>query len=137
MTKMLGLDFGLKRTGLALTDDACIIASPLVTVNSAELHIYLEDLFSKEQISDIVIGMPKGLDGLDTDITSNVRELEEFLRKRYPDKKTHFIDERFTSRLAARSLLHGGAKRSQRRQKANLDKVSAAIILQDFLDYRR
>lgn len=132
--KIIALDFGLKRTGVAITDDLSIIASPLETVESSQLSSYLSELVKKANVTTIVIGEPKRLNGSDSHITENVYFLKEVLEKQFPDLKVCLYDERFTSKLASQAILASGLKKEKRKDKALVDKVSAAILLQSYLD---
>lgn len=132
MSKVIAIDFGLKRTGLAITDDLCIIASPLDVVDSSKLMDFLVKLIPKEQISRIVLGYPTRLDGSDSHITENVRLLKTELEKTFPDTPVFYQDERFTSK-ESRNVIHVAGKKNQQKNKGLVDKVSAAIILQDYL----
>jgi putative Holliday junction resolvase len=134
MGRKLAIDFGLKRTGLAVTDSANIIASPLETVDSKDLIARLKVLVIQMDIDVLVVGEPKNLDTSDTHISANVRLLEEVLRKEFPKVKVVLIDERFTSSMALQSLITAGSTKKQRREKGVVDRVSAAIILQSYLD---
>ncbi len=133
MGKILALDFGLKRTGVAITDELKIIASPLETVPSDKLMTYLETLLNKERIEIIVIGEPKRMDDSETHITKNVYLLKEALEKKFTSIKIDLHDERFTSKMASESMILSGMKKKDRQKKENLDMVSAAIILQSYM----
>ena len=133
MVKALGIDFGLKRTGFAMTDDSGIIASPLETIDSNELPVYLKKLIEGQKIQLIVIGFPLSMDGTDTDITENVRLFEKFVKANYPWLKVVLYDERMTSKIAQNALIQI-SKKQQRKQKGLIDKMSAAIILQDYMN---
>ena len=132
MPKILAIDFGLKRTGLAITDDHTIIASPLTTVDSSTLMEFLLQLFVKESISTIVLGFPTRLDGSDTHITENVRLLKEVLAKQFPQCSIFFQDERFSSSRAMETI-HLVGKKKQMKEKSLVDKLAATLILQDYL----
>jgi putative Holliday junction resolvase len=132
--RKLAIDFGLKRTGIALTDENNIIASPHETVDSNQLIGYLRQAVVKYNIDTIVLGEPKRMDGTDTHISENVRLLREALQKEFPQLSVVMIDERFTSAMAFQSLIAGGASKKTRQDKSMIDKVSAAIILQSYLD---
>lgn len=134
MGKILALDYGAKRTGVAITDESNIIASPLGTIASNELYQYLEQLLVKETISTIVIGDPKDLSNNATDITQAANTISKNIKKRFPQVEIARIDERFTSKMAFQAMLDGGMKKKDRRNKANIDKISAAIILQSYLE---
>lgn len=134
MGKILALDYGAKRTGVAITDESNIIASPLGTIASNELYQYLEQLLAKESISTIVIGDPKDLNNNATDITQAANTISKNIKKRFPQVEIARIDERFTSKMAFQAMLDGGMKKKDRRNKENIDKISAAIILQSYLE---
>jgi putative Holliday junction resolvase len=132
MSKILAIDFGLKRTGLAITDDHAIIASPLTTIESSTLMDFLLKLLSKEPISTIVLGYPTRLDGTDTHITENVRLLQEALVKQFPQCSIVLQDERFSSSRAMETI-HLAGKKKHMKQKSLVDKLAATLILQDYL----
>ena len=134
MGKYLAIDFGLKRTGLALTDEMNIIASGLDTVDSVKLMDYLIALIPKEKVSRIVLGEPKRLNGEDSHITQNVYFLKEALEKQFPEVDVILMDERFTSKMAFQAMIDGGLKKKQRQEKGLIDKISATIILQSYLE---
>lgn len=136
MGRIVALDFGLKRTGIAMTDELQIIASPLTTVDSAELMVFLKDLMLKNQVDTIVLGEPKRLNNEDTHITQNVYLLKEALEKEFPLQKIELVDERFTSKMAMQSMIDGGLKKKQRQEKGALDSISATIILQSYMNQR-
>lgn len=136
MGRILAIDYGTKRTGLAVTDPEQIIATALETVPSHTLFSFLKDYLSKEQVESFVIGMPKGLDNQDTNSTSAVRGIVKRLQKEFPEIPVYEHDERFTSVMALQTMVMGGTKKKDRREKGNLDKVSATIILQSFMESR-
>jgi putative Holliday junction resolvase len=136
MGRIVALDFGLKRTGIAMTDELQIIASPLTTVDSAELMVFLKDLMHKNQVDTIVLGEPKRLNNEETHITQNVYLLKEALEKEFPVQKIELVDERFTSKMAMQSMIDGGLKKKQRQEKGALDSISATIILQSYMNQR-
>ncbi len=133
MSRILSIDYGKKRTGIAVTDPMRIIATALDTVPSQELLKYLQAYLQKEQVSEFVIGLPKTLSNEDSENAARVRQFVEKLKITFPDKKIHMVDERFTSSIAKRAMIDGGMKKKDRREKGNVDKISAVIILQDFL----
>lgn len=133
MGKIIAIDFGLKRTGLAITDELQIIATGLETVESKQLMNYLVALFQKEKIEKIVLGEPKRMDGSDAHITQNVYLLKEALEKQFPGIPVILHDERFTSKMAVEAMIAGGMKKKQRQDKAMIDKISATIILQSYM----
>ncbi|HLU87278.1 MAG TPA: Holliday junction resolvase RuvX [Taishania sp.] len=133
MGKVIAIDFGLKRTGLAITDESKLFAFGLETVESNKLMDYLIALFKKERIETIVLGEPKRLDGSDAHVTQNVYLLKEALEKQFVGVPVVLQDERFTSKMAFDAMLAGGLKKKQRQDKGMIDKVSATIILQEYL----
>jgi len=137
MPRILAIDFGMKRTGIAVTDPLQIIATPLQTVPTIELMKFLSDYFRKENVETIVIGDPKNLDGTSSEIKSEIDQFEKELKKNFPEKKIVLVDERFTSKMAQQSLIASGMKKKDRRDKSLLDKVSAALILQHYLDSKK
>jgi putative Holliday junction resolvase len=134
MAKALGIDYGLKRTGIAITDDLKMIASPLTTIPTHVLFDYLEKLLQKEKVDVVVIGEAKYLDGNASDITRLQEEFVKRFKNKFPEMKVERINEMFTSKMAAQSLVMSGMKKSDRQKKENIDMVSAAIILQSYLD---
>jgi putative Holliday junction resolvase len=131
--KIIALDFGLKRTGIAATDENKIIASGLTTVDSRELMSFLINLTQKETIERIVLGLPKRLNNEDSHITSNVHLLKEALEKQFPLIPIELYDERFTSKMAFQTMIDSGLSKKQRQQKELIDEISATILLQSYL----
>ncbi|MCS5491974.1 Holliday junction resolvase RuvX [Algoriphagus limi] len=137
MARILAIDLGTKRTGLAVTDPMQIVANPLETIPTEDLLDFLKKYFEKENVEDVVLGLPKNLQGESTQMTENVYQLREKLAGLFPAKKIHLVDERFTSKMAMQSMISMGSKKKDRREKSgNLDKISATIILQSFLTQR-
>ncbi|TAE39487.1 MAG: Holliday junction resolvase RuvX [Runella slithyformis] len=134
MSRIVSIDYGAKRTGIAVTDPLQLIATALETVRSHELLDYLKNYASREPIESFVVGMPKNLDSTDTNNTPLVKTFIKHLKKAFPDLPVYEHDERFTSKMALQAMIAGGTKKSDRRQKGNIDKVSAVIILQSFLE---
>jgi putative Holliday junction resolvase len=134
MSKVLAIDYGQKRTGIAITDSLRMIASPLETVETGKIFEYLEKIILKEKIVDIVVGEARHLDGNASEITLLQEKFCKEINKKFPAVVIHRIDEMYTSKLASQALVMGGMKKKDRQNKGNLDKVSAAIILQQFLD---
>jgi putative holliday junction resolvase len=132
--RILAIDFGLKRTGIAVSDPLRIIATPLETVSTNNLLIFLRTYAQKETVDEFVVGMPKTLKNEDSAIAPQVRIFVQSLKEAFPEKPVHLADERFTSAMAQRALIEGGMKKKDRQVKANVDKVSAAIILQGFMN---
>ena len=133
MGRIVAIDYGLKRTGIAVTDPLRIIASPLETVSTSELLSFLKKYVIKETVDEFVVGMPKTLSNKDSEIAPSVRLFVDELKKLFPEKPVHLADERFTSSMAQRALIEGGMKKKDRQVKGNVDKVSAAIILQGYM----
>jgi putative Holliday junction resolvase len=134
--RILAIDYGTKRTGIAVTDPGQLIATPLETVLSHELMHYLAGYLGREEVELLVVGRPLQADGSDSE---SMRPLQFFIkafRKRFPGMKIEWIDERFTSSLAMDAMVAGGMKRSERRVKANVDKLSASLILQTWMERR-
>jgi putative Holliday junction resolvase len=136
LSKILAIDFGLKRTGLALSDELQMFAFGLRTIDSKTLMDELKILVAKEKIVEIVIGEPKRLDASDSHITQNVRLLKEAVQKNFPGLSVNLLDERFTSKMASAVIAQSGLKKKDREQKGLIDTVSATIILQDYLQTR-
>ena len=137
MARILAIDYGRRRTGLAVSDPLQLIAGSLATVETKELERWLADYFRREEVSTIVLGKPMQMNGRPSETWRYIEPLAGRLRHAYPDKEVVFYDERFTSVLAHRAMIDGGMKRSDRRDKAVVDKIAATIILEDFLQYRR
>ena len=133
MARIIGIDYGKKRTGIAVSDPLKIIATGLTTIDSEQLIYFLKSYFAKEEVSDIALGYPKNLNNEDTDITKKVEKVYQQLQKLFPDKKVTLIDERFTSKMAFQSMIDSGLKKKDRRNKALIDEISATIILQSFM----
>ena len=134
MPRILSIDYGAKRTGLAVTDPIGIIATALDVIPTHTLETYLKEYFLKEAVSSVVIGLPRNTDGTDTNATPLVRAFVNRFRKVFPEKELILHDERFTSKMALDAMIAGGMKKKDRRQKGNIDKVSATIILQSYLE---
>ncbi|MEM6643495.1 MAG: Holliday junction resolvase RuvX [Bacteroidota bacterium] len=133
MSRTLAIDYGAKRTGLAVTDPLGIIASPLQMVPTSQLEDFLESYFQSQTVGRIVLGEPKKMDGSPTHATPLVKSFRSRIRKLWPDKELVMHDERFTSKIALNAMIDGGMKKSARRQKGTVDKISATIILQSYL----
>lgn len=137
MGRILAIDYGTKRTGIAATDPLRIVPGGLGTVATHELASYLAGYMSKEQVDVIVVGYATNMNGEDSASMKQIRPFVEKLRKQYPDKKVVMFDERFTSVIAQRSILESGIGKMARRNKALVDQVSATIILESFMDSRQ
>ncbi len=133
MARILAIDYGLKRTGLAVTDPLQIIATGLTTVASRELIPYLSNYFVKEQVERIIIGEPKNWDDTDTHATPLVEKCIKELQKHFPGIPITKVDERYTSKMAKQAMIDMGMKKMQRRNKAIVDEIAATIMLQDYM----
>lgn len=134
--RILCIDYGLKRTGIAVTDPLQIIATGLTTIDSRELIPFLKKYFQQEAVSEMVIGEPKNLDDSDTHATPLVRQIIKKLEKEFPNIPLKTIDERFTSKMAKQAMLDMGMKKKDRRNKANVDEIAATIMLQEYMGHR-
>lgn len=137
MSRILAIDYGLKRTGLAVSDPMQLIASPLDTVPTTDLMEFLKTYFERENVTTIVLGLPKNLNGTLSEMANHVLELEKTLKSLFPEKSIFLVDERFTSKIATDSLVRGGMKKKDRQVKAHIDKVSATLLLQSFMERNR
>lgn len=133
MAKVLALDYGSKRTGIAVTDDLQIIASGLTTVRTHDLFVFLKKYLSENEVEAFVLGEPKRLDGTPTHSSADVEALRKKLGTTF-DKEVHMIDERFTSKMAFQTMIDSGLKKKQRQNKELIDEISACIILQSYLE---
>lgn len=133
MSKILAIDYGSKRVGVAITDSLKIIATGLLTVSTINIYSFLEEIIQKEKISHIVIGLPKNLDNSNTDSTYEISVFINKLKQLYSNIVVDSIDERFTSSMAKKTILSSGVSKKRRRDKALVDQVSATIILQSYL----
>ena len=137
MAKIIGIDYGKKRCGIAITDELQIIASPLTSVGPDDLIPFLKDKVEKDDIAVLVLGLPKNLDLSETDITAEVEELFEKLKAEFKDQECQLFDERFTSKMALQSLIQTGANKKIRKDKSILDETSATILLQSYLSFKK
>lgn len=133
MPRILAIDYGKKRCGIAVTDNAQIIATALTTVSAAELLTFLREYIKKEEIIRFVIGEPKDLRGEETHSSVPVAKFAALLEKEFPAIPISMIDERFTSKLASQAMFMSGKSKKQRQDKGQIDQVSAVIILQDYM----
>lgn len=131
MGKIIALDYGLKRTGIAYAEAPLFIAHPLITLKTVDLFVYLNSI---SQMNEIVLGEPKSLDGSATDITRLVYDLKIKLQKKFPRIVVNMYDERFTSKIAMQSLILSGVKKNDRQKKGSVDSVAAVLILQGYLE---
>ena len=134
MGRIIALDYGKVRTGIAVTDTLKLIASGLTTVSTSDLFDFLSDYFQKEEIDTLVVGEPRQMQDKPSESESHIAKFLNEFRKRYPEIKVERQDERFTSKLALRSMIEGGMKKKKRRDKALVDEISATLILQAYLE---
>ena len=137
MARILAIDFGKKRVGLAVTDPQQIIANRLTTVPTHTIWDFLAEYFQKEKVETVVVGYPKQMNN---EASEAVRYINPFLKKfqiQYPEMKLEILDERFTSKMAFQTMIDGGVKKQKRQNKALIDGISATIILQSFLEQKR
>jgi putative Holliday junction resolvase len=137
MGRLIGIDYGNKRMGLAVTDPLGIFASPLATVSPEDFPDFISKFMKSETIDGFVIGYPVKMNNEPSDSVKYVDPFIRKLKKSFPDKPVHLVDERFTSQMAFRTMIDGGVTKKGRQDKAMVDKISASIILQSFLDKKR
>ncbi len=137
MGRILAIDYGRARTGLAVSDPLQMIAGGLATVPTKELERFIADYLSREEVSTIVLGKPMQMNGEPSETWRYIEPLARRLLAAHPSVEVTFYDERFTSVLAHRAMIDGGMKKSDRRNKAVVDKIAATIILEDYLQFRR
>lgn len=133
MPRILSIDYGLKRTGIAVTDPLKIIATGLTTIPSNTLIPFLKDYFMKEAVELVIIGEPKNWDDSDTHATPLVKSIIKKLMKEFPAMRIKTVDERFTSKMASQAMIDMGMKKMQRRNKSLVDEIAATIMLQEYL----
>lgn len=133
MPRILSIDYGQKRTGIAVTDELQIIASGLTTIPSVAAIAFLKDYFSKEKVEAVLIGEPKQMNGEPSESASIIKGFVTHFTNHFPDMKVIRVDERFTSKMAFQSMIDNGMKKKQRQNKALIDEISATIMLQDYL----
>ena len=135
--RILSIDYGKKRTGIAVTDPMQIIANGLETMETKDLEAFLKAYMEKEEVETIVVGYPRQMDGEDSENMKRITPFVNRLRKLYPEKKIEMYDERFTSVLAHKTMLASGIGKKARQDKALVDKISATIILQEYLESKK
>ena len=136
MARLLCIDYGLKRIGIAVSDPLQVIASPLDVISPGKLMNYISDYINQNEVEAIVLGYPSRLDNSDNHITARVRNIATEIKRPFPSIQVHLHDERFTTSIAMKSMIEGGVKKKDRRDKKIIDKVSAAIILQAFMQQK-
>ena len=137
MSRILSIDYGKKRTGIAVTDPLRIIANGLTTVQTAQLKDFLNDYLNREDVGIVVIGLPTQSDGSPSENQARVKQFCAWFKKAYSEIPIDFMDERFTSVLAHRAMIDGGLGKKRRQDKALVDEISATIILQSYMEQRR
>ena len=137
MGRVIGIDYGRKRTGIAVTDPERIIATPLTTVPTHELMAFLVKYISDEDVDALVVGLPRQMDSSESESEQYIRPFIAQVEKKFPGLPIERVDERFTSMMAGRTIIESGVNRKARRDKSLVDKVSAAIILQTYLDMKK
>ena len=136
MGRIIGIDYGIKRIGLAVTDPLQIFASPLITVSPGEFDNFMEVYLKTEEVDAFVIGYPVKMNNQPSTSVTYINPFIKKLKKTYPEKHIYLADERFTSQMAIRTMIEGGLKKKDRQDKSIIDKISASIILQSYLDSR-
>jgi putative holliday junction resolvase len=136
MGRILAIDYGTKRIGLAVTDPLQIFASPLNTVSTGDFDNFIAEYLKTVEVDDFVIGYPVQMNNQPSESIRYINPFIKKLKKAFPDKHIHLVDERFTSQIALRTMIDGGVKKRDRQDKSIVDKISASIILQSFLDSR-
>ncbi len=137
MSRILSIDYGAKRTGIAVTDPMQMIANGLETVPTTNLFDFIKEYTTREEVEEIIVGLPKQTNGEDSENMKRITPFVNRLRKLYPHIKINYYDERFTSVLAHKAIIESGINKKSRRDKSLVDKISATIILQDYLETKR
>ena len=133
MARILAIDYGKKRTGIAVTDQLQLIASGLTTIDTGTIFTFLNDYFEKENVSLLLVGEPKQMNNTPSESEVLILPFIEKLKKQFPDMEIKRVDERFTSKMAFQTMIDSGLKKKQRQNKALIDEISATIILQSYL----
>ena len=133
MARILAIDYGLKRTGIAVTDPLQMIATALTTIESPRIFTFLSAYFEKEKVELIIIGDPRNLDDSGTHITADVQRIIGIMQKKFPTIPVKTVDEQFSSVMASRAMLEMGLKKSRRREKGIVDQLAATMMLQEYL----
>jgi putative Holliday junction resolvase len=134
MPRILAIDYGKKRTGIAVTDEMKIIASGLTTIPSETALTFLQSYFDAEKVEEVIIGEPKQMNGLPSESAPIIDAFVSEFKKKFPDVTLTRVDERFTSKMAFQTMIDSGLKKKQRQNKALIDEIAATIMLQDFLN---
>ena len=133
MPRIIAIDYGIKRTGIAVTDELQIIASGLTTIPSETAIAFLTNYFSKENVAKVLIGEPKQMNGQPSESAAIINKFITEFTKAFPEMKVERVDERFTSKMAFQTMIDSGLKKKQRQNKALVDEIAATIVLQDYL----
>ena len=133
MGRIMAIDYGLRRTGVAVTDPLKIIATALATIETPKMVKFLKEYLAKEEVELVIIGMPSNWDETDTHATQPVKRFIETLHKQFPSLPVKEVDERFTSKMASRAMVEMGMKKKQRQQKGMVDQVAATMMLQEYM----
>jgi putative Holliday junction resolvase len=133
MARILAIDYGLKRTGIAVTDPLQIIASALTTIESSKIFTFLGEYIKKEEVELILIGDPRNLDDSPTDISNDVHRVIKIMQEKFPKIPVKTVDERYSSLMASRAMIDMNMKKSRRREKGMVDQVAATMMLQEYL----
>lgn len=137
MGRILAIDYGKKRVGLAVTDPAQIIANKLTTVATTELWDFLQNYFNKENVDKVIIGYPRQLNNQPSEAVTYINPFIKKFKLKYPEMHLELMDERFTSKMAFQTMIDGGVSKKGRRNKAMVDAISATIILQNYMEQKR
>ena len=137
MSRILAIDYGIKRTGIAVTDEMQMIAFGLTTIPSDTAITFLKDFFSKERVERVIVGEPKQMDGTPSQSAEIINKFLETFKSNFPEMPVERVDERFTSKMAFQTMIDSGLKKKQRQNKALVDEIAATIMLQDYLHYKK
>ncbi len=135
--RILAIDYGIKRTGIAVTDEMQMIAFGLTTVASETAIAFLKDYFSKEKVERVIVGEPKQMDGTPSQSAEIINAFVAKFQEAFPEMSVERVDERFTSKMAFQTMIDSGLNKKQRQNKALVDEIAATIILQDYLRYKK
>ncbi len=137
MSRILAIDYGIKRTGIAVTDEMQMIAFGLTTISSETAIAFLKDYFSKEKVERVIVGEPKQMDGTPSQSAEIINAFVAKFQNAFPEMPVNRVDERFTSKMAFQTMIDSGLNKKQRQNKALVDEIAATIILQDYLRYKK
>ena len=137
MSRILAIDYGIKRTGIAVTDEMQMIAFGLTTISSETAIAFLKDYFSKEKVERVIVGEPKQMDGTPSQSAEIINAFVAKFQATFPEMPVNRVDERFTSKMAFQTMIDSGLNKKQRQNKALVDEIAATIILQDYLRYKK